>query len=285
MKETMGFKPEANTGKKKENPKEKESEIRKKVEGIRDFMKEVSKESKKEGFPIGNNGRIDMRAFEKVYSKGELKKDNDYIKQKENLFNQEALDEGLSKDEIEEKKLMSNGERFEKLKTAVMHKAFKEKFIVARSSRYDDIKNGIDNVIIEKETGNIVCAVDDVATDENSKQFEEKKRKVIEKNMAGGAKLKYGITIDKRGWMHKTELHNIPVFHLALKDIEEAERELDLSTKESSDGEKKLALGFLSSIREQIEFFIEFSKGKSHLNVFRKNLIQNKETLEKLERM
>ena len=54
---------------------------------------------------------------------------------------------------------------------------------------------------------------------------------------------------------------------------------------ESSDGEKKLAFDFLSSIKKQIEFFIEFSKGKSHLGAFRENLIQNEETLEKLEEM
>ena len=236
MKE-INLSPEANIGTKKENPKE--IEIRENAEKVRDFMKEISKELKREGFPIGNDGRIDMRAFEKVYSKGEVKRDNDYIKQKENLFNQEALDKGLSKEEIEKGKLMAEGERFEKLKTAVLYKAFKEKFVVARSSRYDDIKNGIDNIIIEKETGNIVCAVDDVATDENSKKFEEKKRKVMEKNMAGGAKLKYGITIDERGWMRKTELNNIPVFQLTLKDIKEAEGEFDPSKKESSDGEKK----------------------------------------------
>ena len=117
----MGFNPEANKGGTKENPEEKEFEIRKKVEDIRDFTKEVSKESKKGGFPIGNDGRIDMRAFKNVYSKGEMKNDYDYINKKQGAFDEEASsDKGLSKEEIEERKLMSNGERFERLKTAVM---------------------------------------------------------------------------------------------------------------------------------------------------------------------
>lgn len=281
MNEIIGFSPETNPKTKKENPQE--IEIRENAEKVRDFMKEISKELKREGFPIGNDGRIDMRAFKNFYSKGALIEDNKYIKKREDSFDEELLEKGFSKEEIEERKLMSAGERFEKLKTAILYKAFKEKFVVARSSRYDDIRNGIDNVIMEKETGNIVCAVDDVATDENSKEFKEKERKVMEKNMAGGAKLKYGITIDERGRMRKTELNNIPVFQLTLKDIEEAEKKFDPSKKESSDDEKKLASDFLSSIKEQIKFFTEASKGKSHLNAFRKNLVQNEETLKKLE--
>ena len=75
MKEIIGFSPEAKPEIKKGNLKEKESEIKKNAEDIRDFMKEISKESKKEGFPIGNDGRIDMRAFEKVYSNGEVIKE------------------------------------------------------------------------------------------------------------------------------------------------------------------------------------------------------------------
>ena len=282
MKE-INFSPEVNSETKKENPKE--TEIRENAEKVRNFMKEISKESKREEFPIGNDGRIDMRAFKNFYSKGALTKDNEYVKKMEKKFDDELIKDGFSIEKIKERKLMAEGERFERLKTAILYKAFKEKFVIARSSRYDDIHNGIDNVIMEKETGNIVCAVDDVATDENSKEFKEKERKVMEKNMAGGGTLKYGITINKQGRICKTELNNIPVFQLTLKDIKKAEGEFDSSKKESSDGEKKLALDFLSSIREQIEFFTEASKGKSHLNAFRKNLIQNKETLEKLEEM
>ena len=49
-----------------------------------------------------------------------------------------------------EEKIMIAGERFERLKTAILYKAFREKFIVVRSSHYDDIRNGVDNVIVEK---------------------------------------------------------------------------------------------------------------------------------------
>lgn len=264
----------------KENFELEKSEIRKNAEKVEKFMKIISVELRREGLPIGNDGRIDARAFKRVYSNGEMDSDKNYVKDRENSFKKELLEKGLIEEEIEEGKLTAESERFERLKTAVMHKAFGEKFAVARSSRYDDIKNGIDNVIMEKETGNIVCAVDDVAADENSERFKEKKKRVMEKNMSGGGTLKYGIT-KNRG---KKYFNNIPIFWLDLnkEDLIKAEENFNPLEKELSDNGKELASDFLSSIREQIEFFME----KPHLNsAFRKNLVQNEKTLKKLEEM
>ena len=257
------------------------SEIRKNAEKIRNFMETISGELKKEGLPIMSDGRIDMRAFKRVYSKGEMDGDYNYINKKQGVFDKEAfLDKGLSKEEIEEGKLMAEGERFERLKTAILYKVFGKKFAVVRSSRYDDIKNGIDNVIMEKETGNIVCAVDDVTAEENSEKFEEKRKRVMEKNMAGGGTLKYGIAKNKG----KKRFNNIPVFWLDLsrENLIKAEKKFNPLEKEPSDDEKELAFDFIISIKEQIEFF----KKKPHLKpAFKENLIRNEKTLEKLEEM
>jgi len=265
---------------KEEKAELEKSEIRRNAEKVRNFMETISGELRKEGLPIMSDGRIDMRAFKKVYSKGEMDRDYYYIRQRENSFDEEFyLDKGLSKKEIEEEKLMAEGERFERLKTAILYKVFGEKFAVVRSSRYDDIKNGIDNVIMEKETGNIVCAVDDVAAEENSEKFEEKRKRVMEKNMAGGGTLKYGIAKNKG----KKCFNNIPVFWLDLsrENLIKAEKNFNPLEKEPSDDEKELASDFIISIKEQIEFF----KKKPHLKpAFRENLIRNEETLEKLER-
>jgi hypothetical protein len=62
-----------------------------------------------------------------------------------------------------EESLLSDGERFEVLKTIVFYKFLNEKFIIVRTSSYDDVQNHVDNLIVEKETGNIVCAFYEVS--------------------------------------------------------------------------------------------------------------------------
>lgn len=54
------------------------------------------------------------------------------------------------------------------------------------TSRYDDINNGIDNVIVGRTTGNIVGALDEVG-ETNGPAVQEKKRDIANRNQHGGA--------------------------------------------------------------------------------------------------
>ena len=52
---------------------------------------------------------------------------------------------------------------FEMLKTSIMHKKIGERFIVVRSSHYDDNINKVDNVLVDRKTGHTICALDEVS--------------------------------------------------------------------------------------------------------------------------
>lgn len=62
-----------------------------------------------------------------------------------------------------EKFTKPRGTVFEELMTAVLHKRLKGRYIVVRTSKYDDFHNHVDHLIVDKETGEVVCVIDDVS--------------------------------------------------------------------------------------------------------------------------
>ncbi len=234
-----------------EEGKEKEKE----VEKLRVFIKELSEKLKKEGVPLDEDCRINSDAFNDVYPETVIKKDKELVRDYELEWYK-----GFSQEEIKKEKLKRGGEKLEMLKTAVFAKGLGENFIVARTSLYDDIKNKVDNIILEKETGNIVCALDEVG-DTMDTRYKEKAEKVLARNLKeGGGRLKYGLKIekDKEGNFHliKQKLENIPLFYLVLphRHIEEGIKQFNPSFEEKSDHEKKLFDYFLSAFPLQINY-------------------------------
>jgi hypothetical protein len=114
--------------------------------------------------------------------------------------------------------------------TAVFHKVLGEKFIVVRSSTFDDYENGVDNIIINKETGDVVCAFDEVR--ENSAavrkiredemvemtRTEDKEEKIKRKARNGGTKIKYSFGFDNGKLVKKeTITTSIPMFYISVE--------------------------------------------------------------------
>jgi len=203
---------------------------------LKELLREISNDLKNQGIPVDSNCRIDMNSFKGIYKKEEL--DNDLEKAKE------------IKGDIEES-LLKDGERLEALKTIVFYKFLSEKFIIVRASFYDDVFNQVDNLIIEKETGNIVCAFDEVSAT-SGPEFAKKQERFLRKNNINGARLKYGI-LSTEGGLTKGKIENIPIFYLALSPeiINEGIRNLS-SLKEISDYERKLWTYFLTILKNQI---------------------------------
>jgi hypothetical protein len=202
---------------------------------LKELLREISNDLKNQGIPVDSNCRIDMNSFDDIYEKKELDKDLEEVKK--------------IKGDIEES-LLNDGERLEALKTIVFYKFLSEKFIIVRASFYDDVFNQVDNLIIEKETGNIVCAFDEVSTI-SGPEFAKKQERFLRKNKIG-ARLKYGI-LSTKGGLTKGEIENIPIFYLALPPeiINEGIRNLS-SLKEISDYERKLWTYFLTILENQI---------------------------------
>jgi hypothetical protein len=222
-------------------------------EKVENYLERISQELREAGFPVTKDCRIDMEAetFQKIYPQQEIEKDKRAIEELERKWEEEG----------QEKSGKNYGERLEKLAIAIFHKFLGDRFFVCHSSRYDDEKHtytkyGVDTILFHKETGNPVCAFDEVA-DMEGRQYQRKKEEVLEMNLAGGGRLKYGLEVmSEKGkpTIRPAKLKEIPVFYLALSSeaLKRGEEEFIPSSEESSEYERKLFAYFIKSIRQQI---------------------------------
>ena len=195
----------------------KDESIEKQEKEIRDEIELLAEDFNAENIPVDDNCRLNIKGYESRYTSDEIEKDYRYIKEKEREF---ANTEGLTVEKWKESKKFRNGEKFEQLKTVVFNRNFSNPDIIAvRASDYDDYKNSIDNVIINKKTGDIICALDEVADDKNGKRYIEKERKIKEINEKGGAELKYGLTFEDGKPVLK-EIKGVSIFILSLSSLE-----------------------------------------------------------------
>lgn len=122
------------------------------------FIAENSEKLRKEGVPVDNDCRLDMKAFLNIYGNKMVEKNQELVKEYGAKWHPD-----IPIEDIAEKKKKTSGEKLEILITALFAKFLGDKFIVVRSSLYDDVKNGIDNVVLEKESGALICAFDEIA--------------------------------------------------------------------------------------------------------------------------
>jgi hypothetical protein len=154
-----------------------------------------------------------------------------------------------------ERRKKEKSKQLEMVVTILLHKAFGDKYIVVRSSKYDDYAGGVDNVIVNKETGAVICAVDDVREHERSDRRTNKEKEVLKKTRAGGAELAYGFTF-KDGEIELKTMKNLPIFCLGLDEGEYDEIINAIEYKsggsnELNPTESKILAKILDSIREQ----------------------------------
>lgn len=137
--------------------------------------------------------------------------------------------------------------------TLVLHKLLGNRFIVARASTFDDYKHHVDNVLIDKETGAVVCGFDEVLGFTGDDGGEKKDKKIKENLSRGGTSLKYGATIVD-GKVERKSLENIPTFFLSLSKEELNTLLADLkSNKLPTETEKKIVLKMIASLENQYD--------------------------------
>jgi len=105
--------------------------------------------------------------------------------------------------------------------TGLFHKILKDDFLVVRASAYDDYNKsgGVDNIIVNKRTGEAICAFDEVHEGGAGERTGEKIKKIKEVAAKGGAKVRYGIKLEN-GELKRAEMTTLPVFYLGLKSAE-----------------------------------------------------------------
>ena len=151
------------------------------------------------------------------------------------------------------------------LKTAIFYKYLRKEFIIARSTDYDDIKRHVDNIILDKKTGNIVCALDETTDLENVR---EKKEEVSKMNEEHGASLKYGLKYEEeifkspgkrevKNTPKVREIPDIPLFYLSIpyEFVEGGMSSFETHLEKVSDMEYKLYKSFVDLMRDQIKHF------------------------------
>ena len=157
---------------------------------------------------------------------------------------------------LQKKEREKNGQ-MEMFVAALFHKILKDDFLIMRASAYDDYINGIDTVMVNKKTGDIICAFDEVHNHEESDRADKKVEKIKKKAKKGGSTLSYGAVIEDEKLIRK-EIKNLPVFFLSLstKDLEDVLQNMNYGMG-VSEKEIEIFNSFLSSLEDQKKMLLE----------------------------
>lgn len=199
------------------------------------------------------------------------------VEQQEDGF---ALEAGKSRDDWYRAKELNPASLTEMALTLVLHKFLKNDFIIARASSYDDYNNGVDQAIIDKKTGAVVCGFDEVITPFKDGRAPKKEKKMEKKMLAGGASLKYGATVINNQ-LERRPLRNIPDFYLSLtkEDLIKILSSLK-GGNEISREEKSIFSHLVKSLEEQFSSFPDRQNLPPELAA---NLGKFKDSLEKIK--
>jgi hypothetical protein len=108
---------------------------------------------------------------------------------------------------------------FEKAIQILLHKFFKDDFLVVRTAPIDDYQAGVDNLLVNKTTGDVICAFDEVHDSKGGEYTAKKIEKVRRIAEKGGANIRYGLTVEN-GRIKQIEINNVPVFAISLLQAE-----------------------------------------------------------------
>lgn len=179
----------------------------------------------------------------------------------------------------------SDGQLAEAVATIVLHKAISDRFLVTRASEYDDYENGVDTLIVDKETGETVCAFDEVVDtirsgDAGANRYQKKiarSKESIRKH--GGMRVKYGVTYSEGVSAPKMELcalDHVPTFCLSLErsELYGLIREMKRDIQEMSGTERSFLINLIGKLELQEQDFREsgFIAEADRLGRFRQTL-------------
>ncbi len=116
------------------------------------------------------------------------------------------------------------GELLEMVVTVLLHKVLKDRYVIARASKFDDYF-GFDNIIVNKETGAVVCTFDDVHDQAYGDTVQEKIHEMKKSAQKGGARIKYGFTFEN-GELVKKEIDHVPKLYnpFSVSELDDALR-------------------------------------------------------------
>ncbi|MEZ7820961.1 MAG: hypothetical protein QMB51_01495 [Patescibacteria group bacterium] len=160
------------------------------------------------------------------------------------------------------------GKMVEKIVLIILFKKLNEDFFIFRSNDVDDL-NGVDTILIDKETNKIVAALDEVFINSDN-SLPRKIQKVFEINKNFGTTIEYPVRtrvdngkyfIDPRG-----TIDNVAVSYLSLSKEQVNDFFNDFDPKnifKTSELEEVIFNYFCDSLSEQIKILEEMQKSNS----------------------
>ncbi|MBD3208758.1 MAG: hypothetical protein GF370_04920 [Candidatus Nealsonbacteria bacterium] len=235
-----------------------DQEWEKGMEKLKDYLEKVANKLTEDGFPVDGGAHVDSESdfFNDLYSKAERGQHEEKLEEFERKIFEEHGWRG------EEDRMETRGEQLEMLKTALFDQFLGKSFHVLRTSKHDDYFNHLDNILVDKETGEMVCAFDEVSVLADSdprikkQRFREKENKVFNANASGGGKLDYAFqVVNEEGNKNivPAKVENVPVFWIPLSGstVEKAVRKFGSYEKQDIKYEKEVFDYLIRKIYEQ----------------------------------
>lgn len=136
--------------------------------------------------------------------------------------------------------------------TVMMQKLLPDRFIVVRSATYDDYNYGVDQLIIDKDTGAVVCGIDEVINKLGHKGPSVKEDKIKKKMLKGGARVKYGASV-RQEKLRLESIQNIPAFYISLEKEELLRLSESISSTEPDEYELELMKKITAFLKTQAQ--------------------------------
>lgn len=221
---------------------------------------------------LSDDGTVSMKAH--GYSKEELSLDKEWMRDKENQWivtkyglNNSSEISSEMRSEWEAKQRDRKSELVEMITMLVLCKGLGDDYVVARASKFDDY-HGVDNLIVNKHTGAIICAFDDVHSREGGEDLEEKKYWAEETARRGGTTIKYGFTFAD-DQLVKQELKNVPKFYMHF-DINRLDKAMDVidcsNLEEMTAGESELFYFIIDQLGSQVDNLRQNATNQNYLH-------------------
>jgi hypothetical protein len=267
---------------------------------IGDISQEINQEMKDiygvENF-LNADGSINMESYAKrnAFSEGELIADERKIEDKERewsgVLNENRKAYYLEKfgantaEEMvaafKKERAGSKNKKMEMVAMSVLYKVLKDEFIVVHSSVYDDYFKGIDTILVNKKTGDVICAFDEVHDYHGNPRFDIKLGRVKNIAQLSGKRIKYGFTV-KNNKIVEGEMSRLPVFLLSLgsKEIDDAFSGISLDVKgDPNEVELRIMEKFIENLYNQLRII----KNSKPSFLIKDNLAKFEQSLRRME--
>ncbi len=236
-----------------------------------------------EGAPqnfLDEKGQIRPEAYTDVFSQKSIERDlmstqeqkkahyRTYDARVQERYGESDQDKLVALIEQDEKERLRDGNISENFMFLFLNKIAGDRYLLVRSSDFDDYENGTDLLLMDTQSGETICAFDVTAenTKDNKSRLSKKIERALERNERGlGMKLKYGAHFEfdeqhERSRMVLGALRHVPPMALNVEHdlLVQTLNTMDFALdSELGEKEQELTKNLLESLDRQYETFSE----------------------------